>query len=190
MCFMLDQSKRNKFAVYVNGSTTPLYSETYSLPQMLSVCKVSPGDVVEIKLTCTNGEQGTINIDAAVLNEDVFRNAYDVLNASTLELTKFTSTRIEGNINCDRDGVLYTSIPQNGNWLATVDGESAQTVMIGDTMLGLLLPKGSHTVTFEYHNSAFSLGWKISLGCLVIFAGLVAWNQRRLFRREKGKYEQ
>ena len=189
MCFMLDQSKRNKFAVYVNGDSTPVYSETYSLPQMLSVCRVVPGDVVEIKLTCTKGDQGNINIDAAVLDEALFRKGYDILAASTLELTEFKSTFVEGTIPCDRDGVLYTSIPQNGNWSATVDGAPAQTVLIGNTMLGLILSEGQHTVSFQYQNTAFSIGWKISLGCLVILAGLVCWEYRHLFKRRVGKFE-
>ena len=189
MCFMLDQSKRNKFSVYVNGDTTPLYSETYSLPQMLSVCNVEPGDVIEIKLTCTKGDQGTVNIDAAILDEHLFRQAYDVLSASTLELTKFKTTYVEGTIFCDRDGVLYTSIPQNGNWVATVDGAPAQTVMIGETMLGLILSEGQHTVSLQYHNEAFSFGWKVSVGCLVILAGLTCLEYRHLFKRRKGKFE-
>ena len=189
MCFMLDQSKRNKFSVYVNGSTTPLYSETYSLPQMLSICKVVPGDVVEIKLTCTKGDQGNINIDAAVLDEVLFRQAYDILAASTLELTEFKNTYVEGTVLCDRDGVLYTSIPQNGNWSATVDGEPAQAVLIGDTMLGLILSEGAHTVSFAYHNNAFSLGWKISLSCLVLLIGLACWEYRHIFKHRKGKFE-
>ena len=189
MCFHLDQSKRNKFAVYVNGSESPLYSETYSLPQMLSVCQVEPGDVVEIEMTCTQGDNGTISIDAAVLNESVFRKAYDSLAASTLELTEFKTTYVEGTIQCDRDGVLYTSIPQNGNWSATVDGEPAQIVLIGDVMVGLILSEGEHTVSFQYHNKAFALGWKVSLVCFLIFGGLVCYQHRDFFRRRKGKFE-
>lgn len=189
MCFMLDQSKRNKFAVYVNGSSTPIYSETYSLPQMLSVCDVVPGDVVEIRLTCTKGDSGNISIEAAVLDEEVFRKAYDVLAASTLELTTFETTLVEGTIHCDRDGVLYTSIPQNGNWTAIVDGQRVQTVLIGETMVGLILSQGQHTVRFEYHNKAFSLGWKISLGCGLVFLVLALIDHRHLFKRRKGKYE-
>ena len=190
MCFMLDQSKRNKFSVYVNGNDKPIYSETYSLPQMLSVCNVQPGDVVEIRFTCTNGESGNINITAAVLNEELFRRAYEVLAASTLELTSFSTTLVEGNVNCNRDGVLYTSIPQDGNWTAYVDGAPAQVVLIGDAMIGLILSKGTHTIRFEYHNKAFSLGWKISLGCAGIFLVLALIDYRHLFKRRKGKYEQ
>ena len=189
MCFMLEQSKRNKYSVYLNGSSTPLYSETYSLPQMLSVCNVVPGDVVEICFTCTKDDSGTISVDAAILNEQVFREAYDILAASPLELSTFETTLVEGTVNCNRDGVLYTSIPQNGNWIGYVDSEPAQTVLIGDAMVGLILSEGQHTVRFEYHNKAFSLGWKISLGCGFIFLVLTLIDYRRLFKRRKGKYE-
>jgi len=190
MCFHLDQSKKNKIAIYINGAEESLYTETYSLPQMLSVCDVKPGDVVEIKLTCTQKEKGTVNISAAILDEVQFRRCYDVLAAATLELTNFRSTLVEGTINCDRDGVLYTSIPQNGNWVATVDGEEAQIVLIGDAMIGLILSEGAHTVSFRYENKAFSLGWKISLVCLVTFLAIYCVVYKPKFVRHKGKYEQ
>ena len=185
MCIDLDLSKRNNFSVWKNN--VELYSETYSLPQMIAVSEVVPGDIIEIKLTCKSDEEGTVRINCGILKETVFREAYDVLAASTLELTAFENTYVEGSINCNRDGVLYTSIPQDGNWTATVDGEPAQIVLIGEAMIGLLLSEGYHTVSFSYHNPAFSLGWKISLTCLVIFVllYLIVYKPRRV----KGKFE-
>lgn len=188
VCIDLILSARNSFSVYKNG--TELYSETYSLPQTLSVSNVKPGDSIEVRLTCKKSESGTIRIYAGILNEELFRNAYDVLAASTLELTTFRNTLIEGTIDCDRDGVLYTSIPQNGNWVAEVDGKPAQTITIGNAMVGLLLSEGEHTVTFSYENKAFSIGWKISLACLVILGGLyVAVYKPKLNVLPKGKYQ-
>jgi len=102
-------------------------------------------------------------------------------------LTTFENTEIEGTITCNRNGVLYTSIPQNGNWRAYVDGKEAQIVSIGDAMVGLLMSEGTHTVRFEYHNAAFSLGWKISLTCALVFAGLAYSIYKP--SRKKGKYE-
>ena len=80
---------------------------------------------------------------------------------------------MEGNILCDRDGLLYTSIPQNGNWEAMVDGEPAEIVLVGDAMCAVALTEGEHLVTFSYRNGAFSLGWKVTLLCFLIFGGLV-----------------
>ena len=125
-CFYLEQSKRNNLSVYVNGAETALYTESYSLPQILSVCDVMPGDQVEIRFRCPSNQSGTINLCAAVLDDEVFTQGYNVLNTSTLDLTAFENTYIEGTINCDRNGILYTSIPQDGNWYATVDGHPVQ----------------------------------------------------------------
>ena len=191
MCFYVDQTQKNKFSVYVNGSEKALYSETYSLPQMLSVCDVAPGDVVEIRFSCAANKNGNINVCAAVLDEQLFRTAYDILSTAPLELTRFESTLVEGTINCDRDGVLYTSIPQDGNWKATVDGEPAQIVLIGNAMCGLILPEGYHTIRFSYENRAFEFGWKVSLVCLIGFVALYVrcyHPKIRLRKPYKGKY--
>ena len=179
MCIDLTQSKRNNINIYLNG--THLYSESYSLPQMMSVAQLEPGDVVEIRFSCKAGESGTISVNACQLDEALFRQAYDVLAASTLELTEFSNTYVEGTIQANRDGLLYTSIPQDGNWHVTVDGKEVEPVLVGNTMVGVPMNEGSHTVTFTYQNKAFDLGWKISLGCLTIFVLLVWFYYRPVF---------
>ena len=97
------------------------------------------------------------------------RNRSEATRKQALTGSFFSVSQVKGTINCNRDGLLYTSIPQNGYWSATVDGEPAEITLVGDAMIGLNLTKGTHTVEFSYHNSAFALGWKISLGCLIIF---------------------
>lgn len=185
VCINLDLSKKNKFSFWKNG--TELYSETYSIPQSLAVSHVERGDIIEVHLTCKANEKGTITLHAGILDEDLFRHGYERLAENTLELTSFKNTKIEGTVNCKQNGVLYTSIPQDGNWQATVDGEPAEIVLIGDAMVGLLLPEGEHNVVFKYHNAAFSLGWKVSLLCLIVF-GVLYWC---IYKPKKkiGKYE-
>ena len=189
MCFYLEQSKRNNISVYLNGAEKPLYTESYSLPQMLSVCRVTPGDVVEVRFRCSAYESGTINLTAAILNEGVFRTAFEKLRTDTLELTEFTNTYASGTIHCDRDGILYTSIPQDGNWTATVDGKPAQIVLIGDVMIGLNLSEGDHVVEFTYRNRAFSLGWKIRVACTLALVGCFFMFYQPNLKRQKGKFE-
>ena len=188
-CFYLDQSKKNNFYVYINGSETPLYSESYALPQMLSVCNVSAGDQIEIRFRCPSNQSGSINLCAAIVDDAVFREGYEILNASTLEITKFENTYIEGNITCDRNGILYTSIPQNGNWYATVDGQTVPTVLIGNAMLGLNISEGFHKVTFTYRNRMFSMGSLISIACAAVFLCCIWIYYQPSFKRKKGKYE-
>ena len=118
----------------------------------------------------------------------MFQQGYEKLSQSTYKVTSFENTRIEGVIDCNRAGLMYTSIPQDGNWSATVDGEPAQITLVGNAMIGIKLTEGSHNVIFTYHNAAFSLGWKVSLGCAVAAAviALVFYP----VKRKKGKFEQ
>ena len=186
MCVELDFPKRNDVAIWKNGEM--LYTESMSLKQMLAVGDVAYGDVVEVRATCKNAnESGTIDISAAVLNMDRLAKAHQILNASTLELTKFGTTRVAGTIACDRDGLLYTSIPQNGNWTVKVDGEEAEAVLTGDVMMGVALTEGEHEVEFRYRNKAFALGWKISLLCVAAFGALVYLDKKK--QPPVGKYK-
>lgn len=195
MCLSLHIYPSNKFNIYVNGvcqethGSEGTYGRAYSLPLTVAVGNVHAGDIVEIKFKSAKEESGSIRVYAGILDEAVFRSAYNKLAESTLELTSFSNTYVEGTIDCNRNGVLYTSIPQNGNWTATVDGKPAQTILIGEAMVGLLLPEGKHTVSFAYKNPDFSLGWKVSLFCLLAFCGLSVYFYQPFVSRKKGKYE-
>ena len=170
-CIHLDLPKRNDYYVSING--TELFKETISLPQMMAVGDVTIGDLLEVRIVCDEGESSTMTLEAAVLDKDVFTEGYEILNASTLELTKFKSTRLEGIIDCDRDGLLYTSIPQNGNWSVMVDEKPAEVKLVGDCMVAVEVSAGAHFVEYRYHNAAFALGWKVSLLCGLILLAAV-----------------
>ena len=179
MCIDVNFPKRNSFSVYKGNDL--LYTESVSLAQMFSVCDVKPGDEIRIVIKCAANESSSLTLRAATVREDVFRKGYDVLSASTLHLTEFSTTLVSGVITCDRDGLLYTSVPQNGNWFAYVDGEPAEITLVGDVMVGLNLTEGTHTIELRYRNEAFELGALISGLCLLVFLGLAAadWALRR-----------
>ncbi len=185
MCIDVDMNANNTFTLRKNG--TELYSETESLPQMLSVCDVVPGDVITVDVSCKQDETGSMTIRAAVLDEALFRQGYDILAASTLELTEFSNTRVAGTISCNRSGLLYTSIPQDGNWSATVDGSPAEIRLVGDVMAALELSEGTHTIVFTYDNPAYHLGARITLCAVLIFASLSLI--RYLPERRRGRFE-
>ena len=188
-CLDLTMSARNTYYVWMNG--TQLYSESVSLPQTIAVSQVEPGDVIDVYITCKANETGTITIRGGLMNDSIFRAGYEILAASTLELTEFSNTYLAGTIDCNRDGLMYTSVPQNGeNWSVTVDGEEAEIVLVGDCMIAVELTEGTHQIEFRYQNKAFDLGWKVSLVCLITFLAIVAvvyrpWEKWNL----KGKYE-
>ncbi len=171
LCIDVNLYSGKDFTVWLNDKR--LYSETYSLPQMFAVGDVQPGDKVQIVVECKADEDSSVSIKGCVLDDEKFRQGYDILNASTLELTEFSSTYVAGTIDCRRDGLLYTSIPQDGNWKAIVDGQEVETKLVGDAMLALDLTEGQHTVEFRYENRAFEIGLLVSLGCAAVLGGIV-----------------
>ena len=184
LCLDFDVTNRNSYTVYHNG--VQLYSETLSLAQMIAACEVIPGDTIEVKLTCKQNEQGRMTVRAGILDDVLFRQGVERLRASTLQITQFDSTTIKGTIDCNRDGLLYTSIPQDGGWHAYVDGEEVEPILVCDVMASLPITQGAHTVEFCYHNDAFQLGWKISAICLLLFALTAPLYYRT---RKKGRFE-
>ena len=56
-----------------------------------------------------------------------------------------------------------------------MDGQETEVKLVGNAMVAVELTEGAHTVTYKYHNVAFSLGWKVSLLCALLFAGLYVW---------------
>nr|MBQ8244888.1 YfhO family protein [Oscillospiraceae bacterium] len=171
MCIHLTLPKRNDYYVSING--VELFKEAISLPQMMAVGDVKSGDIIDIRIVCDKGENSTMTLSGAILDPDLFRQGYEILNASTLELSTFESTFLEGTIHCDRDGLLYTSIPQNGNWSVTIDGEPAQVKLVGDCMVAVDITAGAHRVAYTYRNPDFALGWKISLASLLMLLVMV-----------------
>ena len=184
MCIWLNLSERNDFTLWRNGEE--LYTESYSIPQMIAVSQVNAGDVIDVALACDKNESGSMRISAALMDDAVFQEGYTRLSQSTWELTEFSNTEICGTILCNRDGLLYTSIPQNGNWHVLVDGEEAQTVLVGDAMTAVHLSKGYHEITFVYRNRAFLYGCIGSAVSALIFGLLYFWIYPA--RRKKGRY--
>ena len=207
LCLDLTLYAQKNFTVKHNG--TVLYHESYTLPMVMAVCSVQEGDTVEVVISTAKDTSSAVHIRAMMLNDAVFRQGYEVLAASTLELTEFSSTYLAGVIECDRDGLLYTSIPQcgnerweeevtennriytvkhtspEGNWVAYVDGQRVPIVLVGDAMVAVELTAGSHTVEFRYENPAFRYGRLITLGCLLIFAGIITTD--RLLARKRAQ---
>ena len=182
-CVRLDLPKRNDFYISVNG--VELYRENISLAQMFAIQDVREGDVIDIRILCKAGESGTANVSVAVMDDALFRLGYEILSDSAMQLTAFSNTLVEGTINCSRDGLLYTSIPQNGNWYAEVDGQPQETVLIGDCMIGLNLAQGAHTLRFVYRNNAFRLGAVISAVSAAIFLLLAIFCRPRKKQEEQ-----
>ena len=170
-----------------SGQYVRLHSDSHNgLSYIGSTCQVYPGDQIRVKIQVKPGNTyKELELTGALLDAAVMQKAYDKLSASTLNVSKFEDTLVEGTVDCKQAGLLYTSIPQvNDNWHVFVDGKEVPVTLIGDAMVGVMLAEGSHTVTFRYENQAFTIGLMVSAVCLVLFLSVCAYS---LYRKKKAK---
>ncbi len=191
VCLDFYVTKRNSMTVYKNGSE--ICADSLNLDQMVSVGDCVAGDLIEVDFTCSKAnEDGRVTLGAAVLNRGVFWTGYNMLNSGTLELSKLTGTTATGTVTATTAApVLYTSIPYDENWIVTVDGVPGETFPVLESMVGVVLTPGEHTVTFTYHNTSFYQGLLISAVAALVFLGilLVSHMPRKAgrFQRKKKK---
>ncbi len=187
LCLDMTMYRDNHIVVLKNSRK--LFEEDMTFAQTLAVGDVQAGDEIRVEIICKADEASTATIRSALLDKEAFQKGYDILKSSTLELTEFSNAYVAGTIKCNREGLLYTSIPQDGNWEATVDGEEAEIILVGDAMIGLKLTEGEHEITFTYVNQNFSTGLAISLTCLLAFACVSLTVYLPILKNKRGKYQ-
>lgn len=85
-------------------------------------------------------------------NEKVYKEDIDILKQNQLIVTNINNDGIEGTIDVQDEGLLFTSIVYNDNLDVYVDGIKQKKVKLLDTFTGVNLDKGKHKIVFKYNN--------------------------------------
>ena len=126
---------------------------------------VLPSDVSEITFECTKeSDCGIPTLNAFQIHEKAIQTALQTLQQSELKLTEQSSTSLTGTLSSEEDGILFTSIPFDKGWKATLNGESVPTLgVLHQSFLALELPKGEHTITLSYTPPGLKEGLLLSM---------------------------
>ena len=111
---------------------------------------------------------GAWGIDVFRVNEEKFYECYNKLNENSAQIIKATDTKIKCRVNSDGEGILYTSIPNDGGWAVKCNGRKLPTHKIGNYLLAVVVPQGENTLEFSYHVPGLALGSVISIICLML----------------------
>lgn len=126
----------------------------------------------EVTLTVDSTKSGVNKICVAYLNQDVLDEGYANLNDEGLQVTKHSSTVIEGTIDVKNDGSFLTSIPYERGWTLYVDGEKTETKSAMDAFLVADLTKGTHNIRLVYSPEGFVPGLILGIIALLAFAAI------------------
>ena len=176
----IDAGNAQRF-VYKDNS----YNEDRELSagrSLIDVGHVSAGEkiYVDFKLTKrgafekTYRESGSVALYAASYDDTVFQKGYDILSRRGYEISDFSDTKITGTVRADTQQLLFTSIPWTRGWEVRLDGALTDKISIGDEgVIGVLVPEGTHEVTFTYHEKILLPAVLLSLMGLAGFILLV-----------------
>ena len=151
-----------------NWSVTPYE------PYIIDMGRLSEGTEVRVSVDADATCSG--NIFIAEMDNEALNAAISALGQNQWNITECRDGRFKGSIAAQEDCVMFTSIPYSDGWTATVDGKRADSVCIGDALLGITLTPGEHTVELNYHTSGFPLGVILTLAGILL---LVLWCFRR-----------
>jgi len=104
--------------------------------------------------------------------------------ATTGELGKVRFVRyepehVELDVEASAPAVLVLNDAWYSGWSATVDGQPAPILPANVAVRGVLVPAGTHRVTFTYRTPGQRLGAFLSLGTLGLLGLAALWERRR-----------
>lgn len=128
--------------------------------QIMHVGYVTAGQKIEIEYLLNDGGnlQGTLNLYMASYDRQLYEEVYNQLSETVLQDVSYDDTGIQGVVNCEADGLLFTSIPYDEGWKVYVDGEEAEITKIFNAFIGIKLQKNVHKVEFKYTTVGLKYG--------------------------------
>lgn len=179
--FSVDTSESSHIYVYVKSSSitdinvvteSTVLSQDISKPYILDVGDCAADENVSITLSVPNDKSsGSFDIYVYRINNEKFINGYNELSKGGLNITEFDDTYISGTFTAESSQILYTSIPYDTGWTVILDGktlDSSELLKIGDSLLGVKVSEGEHTVEFKFTSNGLYLG----IGITVIFVAV------------------
>lgn len=137
------------------------------------------GEAFTAEASLAAGRSGDMQIYVSILKEEVFDQAYQLLQDETLQVTGAASGKIRGTVAAKKDGLLYTSIPYESGWKVFVDGKKADLTLVGDALIGVRLAQGEHTVEFTYAPLHVYLGVLLSAAGVCLFVLVCVMDRKK-----------
>ena len=105
-------------------------------------------------------------------SEENLDTVYQYFAGEPWSLTRWTETSLEGKVACEDYSLLMTSVPYDQGWRILVDGQEQEAQKVMDAFIGIRLEPGRHTVYMTYMPQGLKTGILITLGSVMVLAGI------------------
>ena len=170
-------SYENTANLWVNGKFISTYfeNEDYCI---MPVGKFKAGEQITIQTTLTKDELYMQDQCIYYLDATRFNSFISQMKGQQWDITKFSDTYLEGKVTAKENQVMFTSIPYEPGWNIKVDGKTVEPIKLVNSLIGVEVPVGTHTVTMKFFPSYFTKGIIISL-CGLILLFVIAFFEKR-----------
>ncbi len=130
--------------------------------------KFHAGDVITVEAVISGVGVGCCGLNMYYFNEEKWNNVYQKLSANQMQVASFDQTSISGSITMETDGLVMTSIPQDGGWEVYCDGQPLAIEEVCDSLIAVRVPEGTHVLKFRYHVPGLAPGLIITITCVLL----------------------
>lgn len=137
------------------GEKTAVYENELALPRLFFVQKVDQKDPLEVLKMVKDNK---FRPDSVAFTHDVKLNADVPDSTVSLKITKYLDERIEADVKTSGNNFLFLSNSYHSKgWKAYVDGNPVDIYKTNHNFMGIIVPKGSHKVIFEFAPTSFTI---------------------------------
>lgn len=155
--------------MYVNGELIGDYFDVYK-HDIVCLGEYDPGNIINVTLRLKGNQTNYKKPQIYTQNMEVLEKHIELIQGNSYEITKNTSSYIEGNVNVESDDkYIMLSIPYDENWDIKVDGNQVEQVEVLDSLTAIPVSKGNHSIILKYVSPGFELGLIITSISVVIF---------------------
>ncbi len=166
--------------IAMTGALERKYSDL-KIYSVLYVGYLDKGCTVTFSNDDDGDETPEFKLTAYRMDEEVLKEALEVLGDRHLEQVTYDDTHVSGKLELAEAGRLILSIPYEKGWTVKVNGEVQEPVLVGECLMALDLEPGSYQIDLEYVPYGLKQGILLSAVSILTFAGIM------LLRRRKGK---
>ena len=161
----LREVHRGSALVYENTAALP---RAYLVPQVVATAPDASG--LEVMQRPGWDPRAT----AVVASAQPVRLPGGPLNGGA-QVAEYTPDRVVVQTRADRDALLVLADNFYAGWTAEVDGRPAPILRTNHTMRGVVVPAGSHRVTFTFDSADLRTGFYVYLACLAMLLAYGAY---------------
>lgn len=123
---------------------------------------IEAGNTLNVDFKTKKGQNSFFEYRMVKMDLEKFKNSYNILASRGLEITHFSDTKIEGEIDAPEDGYVYISIPYERGWSLKVNGNSQNLSGLKDALMLVPVKAGQNSISLSYLPDGLRPGLMIS----------------------------